>query len=64
MTRLVDLIWKHNVLPYIEELLHGQHERIDQFDLHKLRSEVEGTAPEGDLEEPGSEDAGENDAAA
>ena len=61
---LVDLVWKHNIRPYIEEQLYGQQDRLDEFDLDKLRREVEGAAPQGGPEEPGSEDAGTGDAPA
>jgi len=33
----VETIWQHNVLPYIEERLFGQEERLKDFDLDKLR---------------------------
>ena len=33
----VERIWKHSVLPYVEELLFGQNDRLDGFDLDKLR---------------------------
>ena len=33
----VQRIWKHNVLPYIAELLHGQPERLKGFNLDALR---------------------------
>ena len=36
------LIWKHNVLPFIEERLHGQNDRLPEFDLKRLRREAEG----------------------
>ena len=62
--RRVRFIWKHSVRPYIEEQLFGRQVSVDEFDLDTVRSEVEGAAWEGDLEEPGSEDAGEDDAAA
>ena len=39
----VRLTWEHNVLPYIEEQLHGQHERLAEFKLDRLRSELSGT---------------------
>ena len=35
--RKVNLIWEHNVLPYIEERLYGEHDRLSEFDLGKLR---------------------------
>ncbi|MDD9981703.1 MAG: AAA family ATPase [Gammaproteobacteria bacterium] len=36
---MVGLIWEHNVLPYIEERLYGQHERLAEFELGALRRE-------------------------
>ena len=32
----VERIWKHSVLPYIEECLFGDNEKIGEFDLKKL----------------------------
>ena len=37
---MVGLIWKHNVLPYIEEHLYGERERLARFGLDALRREV------------------------
>lgn len=34
--------WKHNVLPYIEERLFGDREKLADFDLETLRREVKG----------------------
>ena len=34
---MVRLIWEHNVLPYIEEHLYGEHERLAAFSLDRLR---------------------------
>ncbi len=31
------LIWEHNVLPYIEEQLYGQRDRLREFGLNRLR---------------------------
>ena len=59
---MVRLIWQHNVRPYIEEQLFGQPDRIDEFDLERLRREVEGAAPEGGPEEIGAESSGSDDA--
>ena len=39
---MVGLIWEHNVLPYIEEQLYGEHDRLDEFKLDRLRREAEG----------------------
>jgi MoxR-like ATPase len=38
----VRLIWEHNVLPYVEEHLFGEHDRLAEFDLDRLRSELHG----------------------
>ena len=32
------LIWKHDVLPYIEERLYGEHDRLGEFDFDALRA--------------------------
>ena len=37
----VRLIWEHNVLPYVEEHLYGEPDRLADFDLGKLRRERE-----------------------
>ena len=35
-------IWEHDVLPYIEERLYGQHERLQEFAFDRLwRKEAE-----------------------
>ena len=31
-------IWKHNVLPYIEERLYGENDRLKEFILDNLRN--------------------------
>ena len=36
----VERIWTHSVLPYIEERLYGDGDRVGEFDLSKLMSEV------------------------
>ena len=33
----VERIWKHNVLPYVEEHLFGEHDRLAEFALDRLR---------------------------
>ena len=44
----VEMIWEHNVLPYIEERLFGERERLADFELNKLRSGGDaGVASEG-----------------
>ena len=46
---MVDLIWEHNVLPYVEERFYGEHDRLDEFRLDKLLGDVK---PDGDGEQP------------
>ena len=41
---MVRLIWEHNVRPYVEEHLYGEHDRRAEFDLDRLRSEIDGGA--------------------
>ena len=38
----VEMIWEHNVLPYIEEQLYGERDRLDDFKLDRLRQTAEG----------------------
>ena len=38
----VRLIWEHNVRPYVEEHLYGEYDRLAEFDLDRLRSEIDG----------------------
>ena len=59
----VERIWEHNVLPYIEERLFGERDRLSEFALDKLRGA--GAPGGGDQGEGGgAQDAGaENDAA-
>lgn len=44
----VKLIWEHNVLPYVEERLFGESERLKDFDLTKLRSALDHEGTTGD----------------
>ena len=39
----VRLIWQHSVLPYLEERLYGEPDRLGEFELDKLR----GAEPDG-----------------
>jgi len=41
-TELIDLIWDHTVLPYIEDYYVGDRDIRKEFSLDKLRSEVAG----------------------
>ena len=48
---MVRLIWEHNVLPYVEEHLYGEHERLGEFDLDALRNEDAPPADDGPSDE-------------
>ncbi|MXY79040.1 MAG: AAA domain-containing protein [Chloroflexi bacterium] len=55
-------IWEHDVLPYVEEQLYGERDRLDDFKLERLRREVTGRDPdegasEAEEDSPGSDDA-------
>ena len=62
----VKLIWEHNVLPYIEEQLYGQHDRLAEFALDRLRRELSGGGAEESAPANGEQideaDAGDADA--
>ncbi len=38
----VDRIWEHDVIPYVEEQLYGQHEHLKEFEVKALRSDIDG----------------------
>ena len=42
----VSLIWEHGVLPYIEERLYGERDRLDEFKLDRLLHEGGGATAE------------------
>ena len=44
----VERIWRHSVLPYIEERLFGEHDRLPEFALSKLRRDADPQEPDGD----------------
>ena len=56
----VRLIWEHNVLPYVEEHLYGEAERLAEFDLDKLRRDAAGS----DADQSENQAATEHDGAA
>ena len=58
----IRIVWKHNVLPYIEERLFGQEERLKDFDLDKLREKASKDNAADDASE-GSEAGAPNDEA-
>ena len=51
----VERIWRHSVLPYIEERLFGSADRMSAFELRALRRK----AAHGPAAEAGEEHAGE-----
>ncbi len=58
----VGRIWKHNVLPYVEEHLFGEHDKLDEFALDKLRA-TGATSGEEQGDGGGAQDTGaESDA--
>ena len=52
-------IWRHNVLPYIEEHLFGEYDRLSDFDLDTL---LKAGTPDGEPDEGIQNDAQEVDA--
>ena len=55
----VGMIWQHSVLPYIAEQYFGEEDRLEEFALDRLRSQVTsaeegGEHADGDGEEQGS----------
>ena len=40
----VSLIWEHNVLPYVQEQLYGEPDRLAEFDLDRLRGTARSAA--------------------
>ena len=60
----VRLVWEHNVLPYVEEHLYGETDRLAEFDLDKLRHQTESAdaaAASPSPEAPGKLDDAEQD---
>ena len=55
----VERIWKHSVLPYIEERRFGDEDGAGEFDLKALRREVKGTSEVEDNATHGDEGKGE-----
>ena len=55
---MVKRIWKHSVLPYIEERLFGDENRVKEFDFEKLCTEV---APEFLLDDVEEQKEGQKD---
>ena len=54
----VERIWKHSVLPYVEELLFGQDDRLGEFDLGKLRQGLDQDGADGGVRDGDVEDSG------
>ena len=60
----VERIWKHSVLPYIEERLFGEGDRLGEFDLDELRGSdgSDSTEDDGEVQEGSHEEGEENNA--
>ena len=55
-------IWKHDVLPYIEERLYGERDRLGEFDFDALRKRADGPGEDGNGEaQQDGGDAGTDD---
>ena len=54
-------IWKHDVLPYIEERLYGQHDRLGEFDYDALLREARPSGEGENAAEQNDGDAGDED---
>lgn len=60
---MVEMIWEHNVLPYVEEQLFGERGQLDGFKLDVLKRETAGeTEPEVPAANGGDESADGGDA--
>ena len=60
---MVERIWKHSVLPYIEERRFGGDEVSDDFDLERLRGSIKaGSGTDGGEDGVENQDSGTNDA--
>ena len=58
-------IWKYDVLPYIEERLYGEHDRLGEFGFDVLRKEARsGGEGENAAEQQGDGEAGDADGGA
>ena len=53
----VRLIWEHNVVPYIEEHLYGETDRLDEFKLDRLRRQGTGDNADEDASDESTEPA-------
>ena len=58
---IVERIWNHSVRPYIAELLHSQPDRLDEFNLDRLRGSSSGDGGDSDGQEAGNGEAGDID---
>ncbi len=59
---VVERVWKHNVLPYIEERLFVDREGLDAFGLDRLRGEAKGAAAQdGEAEQREVDSESESD---
>ena len=54
----VERIWKHSVMPYIEEHLFGEPDRVEEFKLQRLRNQ---SSEDGRVSTPADELAGSDE---
>ena len=59
----VRLIWEHNVLPYVQEQLYGQPDRLAEFEFDTLRGAAGGNSEAEDADTESDEVADSGDAA-
>ena len=61
----VERIWKHSVLPYIEERLYGNEDRLAEFDLDSLKRQVDRASAQSEeqIEEASGETVQNGDSA-
>lgn len=52
----VERIWKHSVMPYIEEHLFGEPDQLSKFELERLRSQPGAGAGDGDAAGSGDDE--------
>ena len=45
---LIDLVWRHSILPYLEEHFHGEANHLTSFALEILRHGEGNLAEDGD----------------
>jgi MoxR-like ATPase len=54
---LIELIWKHAIIPHIEEHFFGEPDRVKEFSLDRLRKQLGKTSAQTQCEEDANPDA-------